>query len=112
LLHIEADQKSLSWQYQISSAEDFPRYYTASKLLEAGFIDAEGYGGIGESDVIEISALTFAGHQFLDDLRAPDAWSYVKAGASKLGNASVDVLMTLGKEYAKEQLRKYLAGGL
>jgi hypothetical protein len=108
LLHIETAQDTNSWQYEIDSEDDYPRYYAATKLLEAGFLDGAVYGGVGEDEVIEITALTFSGHQFLETLRAPEAWSYAKAGAAKLKNFGIDVLVALGRAYAEQKLKEVL----
>ena len=48
------------------------------------------------------------GHEFLDTLRDPEIWRRTKQGAKKIGSASIDVLFTLGKAYAKELMQEKL----
>jgi hypothetical protein len=52
--------------------------------------------------------LTFQGHEFLDTVRDPEIWRRTKEGASKIGGAGVELLLTVGKAYAKQVLQEKL----
>lgn len=70
-------------------------FYHIDKLQEAGFINAfntRGYDGSYGSRWIPTS-LTYAGHQFLDDIRDRSRWEKIKAVAGPMGFTTMKALM-------------------
>jgi len=73
-------------------------------LVEAGLITIKGKLGGG---IVLINAITWEGHDFLDNIRDPDVWDKTKAGAEKVGSFSIDVLKAIAKGLIKEKLQKH-----
>jgi hypothetical protein len=48
--------------------------------------------------------LTFQGHEFLDTIREPEVWRRTKEAAGKVGGAGLELLLAVGKAYAKQVL--------
>ena len=65
--------------------------YSIRKLVEADYISANPISTIDGPSYI-ISALTWQGHQFLDNVREPDVWSKAKSKASVVGQVSIPIL--------------------
>ena len=107
LLRVEAEQTSPGWTWSIGP-DDFVQYYMARKLREAGLLLGDDIPSqdTNEPDYIEIQELTFAGHEFLNTIRDPAAWKAIGKAAATIGNASVAVLVDLGKAYVQTELRK------
>ncbi len=59
--------------------------YTCLKLQEANFINAKTVHNPYSSSVIYVLDLTYAGHQFLDEVRADNIWDKTKNIFSKIG---------------------------
>jgi hypothetical protein len=75
-------------------------------IHEAGFIND---GGCSQPMLGFIfCGLTWKGHEFLDTVRDPEVWRRTNEGAKKIGSASIDLLFTLCKAYAKELLQEKL----
>jgi len=71
-----------------------------------GFIDDGRSRSSGPMFGFLFFGLTMAGHDFLDTVRSPEVWRRTKAGASEIGSVSVQLLLELGKGYAKELARE------
>jgi hypothetical protein len=71
-------------------------------LHNAGFIEIEERMAGG---TVLIRDLTWSGHDFLDSVRDPEVWQKTKEGASKAGAWTVELLMEVGKAYAKQKLK-------
>lgn len=65
-------------------------------LMDAGLVSAIDASTLDSEDYIEI-ALTWAGHEFLDNVRDPEIWRTTKSGAAKLGSYSIGLLADLAK---------------
>src|SRR5258706_12656610 len=93
LLEIERDQQGHDWELDVD-ASDYPKFYTAKKLLEAGYINANlvEFAGGG---VIGISELTITGHEFLDNTRDPSVCTRTKGPAAKVVSCAIDLLLTI-----------------
>ncbi|GAC42774.1 DUF2513 domain-containing protein [Paenibacillus popilliae] len=92
---------SIHEKMQQYSKEDI--FYTALKLLEAGYIDATEIKSIGLND-LKIKSLTYFGHLFLDNIRDDRIWVETKSAASKLSGVSLTVLAELASSYVKRKL--------
>lgn len=83
--------------------------YTVMLLAEAGLLVAEDLSSLGDDGFGWVPMrLTFAGHEFLDTVRDGEIWRRTKEGAAKVGVASVQVLLEIGKAYAKQAIREHL----
>ncbi|WP_195536357.1 DUF2513 domain-containing protein [Bacillus paralicheniformis] len=75
--------------------------YTINKLDEAGFIKSISYMGGG----LDVSEITYYGHQFLDNVRGNSIWSETKSQLSKVGGAaSLSVISELASSLVKAKL--------
>ena len=52
--------------------------------------------------------LTWDGHEFLDNARDDTRWNRATAIAGKLGNSSIDILISILKSLAAAEIAKYL----
>lgn len=83
--------------------------YTIVKLSEANYINAEYMRTLdGRPHVANIFDLTFAGHEFLNSIRAPGVWERLKGAASEGGTACLKAFGDIAVEMLKEGLRKQL----
>ncbi|MGM4967309.1 DUF2513 domain-containing protein [Tardiphaga sp. 1201_B9_N1_1] len=97
LLDIEEQQDSPEWEMSIDNA-DYPTFYAASKLFEAGYVVAWTFpGSEPDEEYVAVRELTFAGHEFLDTVRDEKVWAAVKSGSKSVGSASLETLMAVGK---------------
>lgn len=79
--------------------------YHVQLLDEAGFIVAQDLQTIGPNGYLfQPKRLTWAGHEFLDDIRDPEVWRATKDGAQKVGSFSLDVLSALAKGFLKKRI--------
>lgn len=69
-------------------------------LRQAGLVSAVDATTFDGRDYINIE-LTWAGHEFLDQVRDPEIWTKTKAGASKLGSWSIGLLGDIAMGYIK-----------
>ncbi|WP_421927778.1 DUF2513 domain-containing protein [Lysinibacillus capsici] len=78
--------------------------YTIQKLLEANFIKANILYAGDEVYAVSVDALTWEGHNFLDNVRDPGIWEKVKSRSSKLTSVSLPILADLGVAFVKETM--------
>jgi len=52
--------------------------------------------------------LTWAGNDFLSNIRDPTVWERTKRGVQMLGGASWDIVIQLAKSYVKQEAKKRL----
>jgi hypothetical protein len=108
LLDIEERHTRPDWEMSISN-EDFPKFYSAKKLLEAGFLVAD-FVPDNEDPLVEyisISEMTIAGHEFLETVRDPRIWSEVKAGSKSIGAAGIETLLAIAKGLIKKKVEQH-----
>lgn len=82
--------KKLSLQLPAYSDEEL--YYACLKLHEAGFLDVSLVGTIHGSllpRINTINELTYAGHEFLENIRLPTTWEKTKTIASSIHSSDV-----------------------
>jgi hypothetical protein len=77
--------------------------YHLQLLKDAGFIESpqSPFG-------IAFRHLTWTGHDFLDSVRDPETWKKAKEGARKIGNWSLEILVSVAKAYAKHLAKERL----
>lgn len=76
--------------------------YHVMLLAEANYLIAEDLGGIGDDLAWEAQRLTYAGHEFLDTIRDAEVWRRTKDAAGKMGGVSLQVMVEIGKAFAKQ----------
>ena len=64
----------------------------AQMLISAGFIDRSDKGTL---------RISWAGHEFLDQVRDPEIWRKTKAGAEKVGAWSVKILAEMATGFIR-----------
>ena len=75
---------------------------------QAGFLEGTIIGTeAGGEDWLHLQ-LTWNGHEFLDAVRHPEVWRKAKDGASKIGSASVGILLEIAKAYVKQLAKEKL----
>lgn len=82
--------------------------YTCLKLQEANFINAKTVHNPYSSSVIYVLDLTYAGHQFLDEVRADNIWDKTKNVFSKIGASSVSAAAQIASAILMELIKKEL----
>lgn len=97
LLRIEAEEgPTLAHLPEIAGRTQEQIAYHAQLMIDRGLITGIDVTTHGEVGFIELM-LTWAGHEFLDTVRDNEIWSQTKAGASKVGSWSLDLLASLAK---------------
>jgi hypothetical protein len=80
-------------------------FYHVKLLGEAGFCnvyDASTKSGID----YRVLSLTYAGHEFLDQIRSPKVWEKTKETVlKKIGSLTVDAIKTVSSEIIKSVLK-------
>jgi len=66
--------------------------YTCLKLEEAGFLELNGVKLDGGIILHSVEDITFAGHQFLADVREEPIWKTTKAVVKKTGASSLSTI--------------------
>lgn len=96
LLDLEASEQPnlLVEEYIGMSAEDVKQHYHCELLCDAGLMHTDGNG---------VYRMTNQGHDYLAVIRSNKIWEKTKEGASKIGGASLGVLMDLAVAYIKKE---------
>lgn len=89
---------------ELATEEPFIKYdlfeviYAGEKLIEAGYM--KGTIRRADNSVYDVafSALTWHGHQFLDNIRDDGVWKNTKKVASKFTSVSLSMLSTIAAE--------------
>jgi hypothetical protein len=110
LLEIEAAPQKASWKDLTPKDDDeeAERILAHLKLIEEA--------GLTKSIVVNMQGhrlpqdieLTWAGHEFLDSVRDTEVWRRTKAGAGKMGTAGLQLMLEMGKAYAKQVAQERL----
>lgn len=90
------------------TAEDLEALsYNLGLLVDHGFVTGVEAHTLAAKNWFSL-ALTWNGHEFLDDIREPTIWKKTKEGASAVGSASLQFMWELAKGYAKQQAKAKL----
>ena len=76
--------------------------YTILQLIDAGFLDARSVTNGGY--IFQINKITWAGHQFLDNIKDNDSWKKAKEKALTVGGAALPIIAQFAWDIAKERL--------
>lgn len=82
--------------------------YTLTKMEEAGFINATIEFANDSIDFLEISSITYAGHQFLDSIRPESTWNKIHSISEKTGLKSVSAIMEIANILLPETIKSVL----
>ena len=69
--------------------------YTCLKLNEANLLNIFKVDYPGGAFVNDIREITYAGHNFLENVRDPSLWEKIKQKANSVGSLSVDVVLAV-----------------
>lgn len=113
LLHIE---ENLTYGYYLEVSEatlkSYSReelLYTADKLLEAGYLDGNKRNTINSSlPYIRITAITWSGHQFLDNIRDDGVWKDTKKVLSRFSSVSLGFVGNVASQVITSLIQKQL----
>lgn len=78
--------------------------YTLKRLDEAGFVNVKFFPVLSGDDPFRATSLTWAGHQFLDNVRDNRVWEETKKAASKIAGVSLSVLSEVAASVLKRTL--------
>lgn len=98
--------------------ESLPEYtkddisYTILKLNEANFIKARIKYYNDGLYIFGVSDITYAGHQFLADIRADNVWSKVKSTSKSIGATSISAITQITSAIVTELIKAQLGVGL
>lgn len=70
--------------------------YHIARLKEADFITGRVVWASDEPAVLIPGNLTYKGHEYLDNVRAPEVWRQTKATAKKVGSVSLEIMSQIG----------------
>lgn len=79
--------------------------YHVMLLIEAGYLVGEDLSSLSGAEW-EAQRLTYSGHEFLDTIRDAEVWRRTKDAAVKVGGVSLQVMVEIGKAYAKQVLHE------
>lgn len=78
--------------------------YTLKRLDEAGFVNVKFFPVLSGDDPFRATSLTWAGHQFLDNIRDDGVWKETKKVASKVAGVSLPILSEIATSVLKRTL--------
>ncbi|WP_217517445.1 DUF2513 domain-containing protein [Vibrio metschnikovii] len=92
---------------------DYLKYH-ALILIEGGLLDGEVRNYLANTSTIpsqvDITRLTWNGHEFLDNIRSEEVWAKIK---SEFKDASVSTIVSVGKQlaenFAKNKIQSMLS---
>ena len=82
--------------------------YTADKLAEANFINAEVSRNMGGNPNILINSLTWSGHEFLDNIRDDNVWKNTKNIISKFSSVSLTLVSNIASQVISAMIKNQL----
>lgn len=106
MLWVEDLYKSLS-DY---TKEDI--FYALHNLDQAGYVKTNLISGDDVLAMYGINYITYEGHNFLDKIRDPKAWKYVKNAGAAIGNMSLAVINQVANGVTTAFIDSYLKGNV
>lgn len=80
--------------------------YTASKLIEAGYIEGK-FNKYSERDAI-ITSITWSGHEFLDTIRDEGVWKTTKEKLNKFSSVPIKIISTVASQILTNLINQQL----
>ena len=87
-------------------------HYTCLKLLEAGYIAANAIPIGAVLGIVDVTDITYPGHEFLNTIREDKNWRKVKSAAKAAGVFSLKGLAETGIKVASAMIEAALEGNL
>jgi hypothetical protein len=108
LLRLEAQEDPNSdFDYEFSGHSEEQVQYHLRLLYNGGFIQAHEIQSLTATDYTP-EGLTWARHEFVDDIRNDTVWNKVKEATKQVagvgGTVSLGIMQELAKSYAKQLL--------
>ena len=99
----EADETGLSTNAQKQLAIDLEISesllgYTINRVNEANLITGKALFASNSFYSFSPIQLTFKGHEYLDNIRAPKVWKQSKSVAEKIGSVSLNVMSNIASD--------------
>lgn len=85
-------------------------YHLRMLVTQTGLLSGDDVRTYDGPDWIELN-LTWAGHEFLDNVRDPEIWRQTKAGAAKAGQWSLKTLADIAVSIGKARIEHLFATG-
>lgn len=86
----------------LSSFPEEDVYYSASKLVEAGFISVASKTSAPRA--LMIGSITWKGHDYLDSIRDSKVWIAVKEKTKGLSGVAFEIMKSIAVEVTKQTL--------
>lgn len=84
-------------------------FYALYNLDQAGYVSTNLITGDNATVVYAINYITYEGHNFLDKIRDPKAWKYIKTAGSAIGNFSLSVINQIANGVTTAYIDSYLS---
>lgn len=108
-------EKVLNMRNYIScSALELPPYtndeliYTASKLIEAGYLEGNVLKSLEGGRNVRISSITWSGHEFLDTIRDDGVWKSTKEKLNKFPSVSIGFISDVASQILANLINQHL----
>ena len=83
-------------------------FYALHNLDQAGYVSTNMINGDDSSLGYVVNYITYEGHNFLDRIRDPKAWRYIKTAGSAIGNFSLSVINQIANGATTAFIDSYL----
>ena len=86
-------------------------FYCLFNLEQAGYVSLSTQWISGSVYNCSINHMTYAGHEFLDKIRDPQRWTFIKKGLSAVRNYSLAAISAVAEGATTAAINKYISGG-
>lgn len=90
-----SDKKGVDWKQLI---------YTIQRLNEARYIESRVNYANNDVYLVNISNITYEGHQFLDNIRDKNVWEMTKKRLSSIASVSLPIINEVASAIIKDKL--------
>lgn len=84
-------------------------FYALHNLDQAGYVSTNLINGDDSTLVYVVNYITYEGHNFLDKIRDPKAWKYIKTAGAVIGNFSLSAINQIANGVTTAVIDSYLA---
>ena len=98
LLYLEREFEILEFRSSDSLSLGFEQVdidYSILKLMDAGYITGKYSPMVSGGYSLNVSAITWEGHKFLDTIRDNEVWSKTKSIARSFSSVSLNMISTI-----------------
>jgi len=82
--------------------------YTADKLIEANYVKGKIFYAADDVHEVRLTALTWDGHHFLDNIRDDGVWKKTKNITSKFSSVSIPLLSSIASSVISKMISNEL----